>query len=536
MSVFTDSKPSETNSHPHKVGNVTIVHNGIIENYAHLKQELINKGYTFISETDTEVLAAVIDMLYKDNNDKLLILQETKKLIKGSYALGVIFDDDFENIYSIRKDSPLIIGLGTNENFIASDVPAILEYTNKYILLDGDEIAVVSSNKVLVYDENLKTISKDANVYEGTKEVAMKNGYEHFMLKEINDEPSSLKDTFKQFINKNIKDLLKVMPDFSKYNRIDIVACGSAYHAGLIGKYLIEEYAGVLVNVELASEYRYKKNFNDEKTLTILVSQSGETADTLAALRKSKETNSDTLGIINVVSSSIARESDNVLYIKAGSEISVATTKAYSCQILVLSLIALKIKLEKNEISLEELESIYSDLQKVPSLVSELIARKNEYDKVSNVIYKHNDVFFIGRSIDYYSCLEGSLKLKEISYIHSEAYAAGELKHGTISLIEEGTPVISIVTDENICEKTISNIKEVKARGANVILLVSEDIDSKYIKDDIYDVKITLPKISMLFESLLTVVPLQLIAYETARLRGESIDQPRNLAKSVTVE
>ena len=530
----THGIPSIGNSHPHSVGDVVIVHNGIIENYHKLKSELIDFGYEFKSDTDTEVIAALLDKIYKELNDKLKTIKKVSKLLTGSYALGIIFLDDKENIYTIRKDSPRIIGVGKHENFIASDVPAILEYTNKYILLEEKEIACISNSNIVIYDNNLKVIQKDIDEFEGTKETVMKNGYEHFMLKEINDEPFVISETFKQFINDDITDILDNMTDFSKYNKIDIVACGSAYHAGLIGKYLLEEIAGLETRVELASEYRYKKNFNDEKTLTILVSQSGETADTIAALRKAKEVG-DTLGIINVVSSTIARESKIVIYIKAGTEVSVATTKAYSCQVLVLSLIALNIKLSKNEISEIERKGIFKDLNDLPNLIKDLILRKEEFDNISKQIYKHKDIFFIGRSIDYYLCMEGSLKLKEISYIHSEAYAAGELKHGTISLIEEGTPVIGIITNESLFEKTMSNIKEVKARGAKVFILITEDLYDK-CSEVFYDEVIILPRINVLFQSILTVVPLQLIAYEVARLKGESIDQPRNLAKSVTVE
>ena len=364
----------------------------------------------------------------------------------------------------------------------------------------------------------------------------MKNGYEHFMLKEINDEPKVILDTYMQFVQSNLKDILSNMPDLSKYDKFDIVACGSAYHAGLVGKSLIEEYANVPVNVELASEYRYKKNFNNNKTLTILISQSGETADTLAALRKAKEKNIDTLGIINVVGSSIAREADKVIYIKAGAEISVATTKAYQAQVLILALIAINKGVVDCSISLEDAINYLNELEEIPKKIENLISNIEEYKMVAQTIYKKEHLFFLGRGIDYALSMEGSLKLKEISYIHSEAYAAGELKHGTISLIEEGTSVIAIVTDEKIDEKTVSNIKEVKARGADVTLITTKKLYKKYENSNFYDRKIVIPMSNVLFQELLTIVPLQLIAYETAKLRGESIDQPRNLAKSVTVE
>ena len=524
------------NSHPHRVGTVTLVHNGIIENYEKIKKDLIKEGYEFKSSTDTEVACALIDKLYKKTNDKIKTLKEANHIINGSFAFAIMFDDDVNNLYAMRKDSPLIIGIGEGCNFLASDVPAILEFTNKYILLDKDEYAVVNNDKVVIYDENENMLTKEVLTYDGDKEVAMKAGYEHFMIKEINDEPIVFDNMFKQFDADNIDDLKKSMPDFSKYKKIDIIGCGSAYHAGLLGKSLIEEYADVLVNVEIASEYRYKKTFSDNDTLTILISQSGETADTLAALRKAKEKGIDTLGIVNTVSSSIAREADDVLYIKAGAEISVATTKAYSAQVLMLLLIALVIGYENKKISKEEANNVISEIKKIPEYIKEVISKKSECDDVAKSIYEKNNIFFIGRKVDYALCMEGSLKLKEVSYIHSESYAAGELKHGTISLIEEGTPVISIVTDEGIEEKTISNIKEVKARNAYVVLITTDKIYEKYKTSDFYDKKIVLENKNNYINPLLVATILQLLAYQVAYLRGEAIDQPRNLAKSVTVE
>ena len=524
------------NSHPHRVGTVTLVHNGIIENYEKIKKDLIKEGYEFKSSTDTEVACALIDKLYKKTNDKIKTLKEANHIINGSFAFAIMFDDDVNNLYAMRKDSPLIIGIGEACNFLASDVPAILEFTNKYILLDKDEYAVVNNDKVVIYDENENMLTKEVLTYDGDKEVAMKAGYEHFMIKEINDEPIVFDNMFKQFDADNIDDLKKSMPDFSKYKKIDIIGCGSAYHAGLLGKSLIEEYADVLVNVEIASEYRYKKTFSDNDTLTILISQSGETADTLAALRKAKEKGIDTLGIVNTVSSSIAREADDVLYIKAGVEISVATTKAYSAQVLMLLLIALVIGCENKKISKEEANNVISEIKKLPEYIKEVISKKSECDDVAKSIYEKNNIFFIGRKVDYALCMEGSLKLKEVSYIHSESYAAGELKHGTISLIEEGTPVIAIVTDEGIEEKTISNIKEVKARNAYVVLITTDKIYEKYKTSDFYDKKIVLENKNNYINPLLVATILQLLAYQVAYLRGEAIDQPRNLAKSVTVE
>ena len=532
----THGKPCLKNAHPHQVGKVTLVHNGIIENYEKLKKSLQDEGYKFKTDTDTEVACALMDKIYKETNDKLLTMQKVKEMIEGSYALAIIFADDIKNLYAMRKDSPLIIALGKDENYLASDVPAILQFTDKYILLEKNEYAIINALNVKVYDNNFKEIKKQILTYEGSREVAMKNGYEHFMLKEINDEPMVIKATYEQFINKNLKELIDNMPDLAKYNNIDIVACGSAYHAGLVGKSLIEEYANIPVKVELASEYRYKKNFGNDSTLTILVSQSGETADTLAALRKAKKEKSATLGIINVVSSSIAREADNVLYTKAGAEISVATTKAYLSQVLMLALIAINKAFVNGNISSKEEKDLLEDMQKLPQEITSLINRKDEFASIAKQIYHNNDVFFIGRGIDYALSREGAFKLKEISYIHAEAYAAGELKHGTISLIENKTPVIAIVTDETIAEKTISNIKEVKARGADVTFITTESLNKKYAQSDFYDRKIVVPSTNKFFQALLTIIPLQLLAYEVAKLRGENIDKPRNLAKSVTVE
>ena len=532
----THGGATKENAHPHKVGKVTLVHNGIIENYEELKKVLTKKGYKFKSSTDTEVACALIDSIYKKEKDKIKTLQEASKKLTGSYAFGIIFDDDDKNIYAMRKDSPLIIGIGENENFIASDVPAILIYTKKYILLEKNEYAVINNEEVTIYNKKSSKISKEVLTYDGDMESQMKKGYKHFMIKEINDEPEVFDNLLNQFKFNNINELVKSMPNLNKYKTITIVGCGSAYHAGLVGKSLIEQYADIPVNVEIASEYRYKKNYNDDKSLTILISQSGETADTLAALRKDKERNIDTLGIINTVSSSIARESKMVLYIKAGCEISVATTKAYSAQVLMLELIALVLGYLKGSISEKEANKVLKELKKLPKLITQALEKDKECNEIAKKVYKKENVFFIGRKVDYSLCMEGSLKLKEISYIHSEAYAAGELKHGTISLIEEGTPVFSIVTDKDIEEKTISNIKEVKARGANVILFTTETIDNKYKTSDFYNHKIVVPDISEFINPLMIATTLQLTAYYVALLRGLEIDMPRNLAKSVTVE
>ena len=496
----THGKPNKKNAHPHHQGKVTLVHNGIIENYQELK--LLLKDYRFKSETDTEVLCCLIDKLLKENNDILKVLSKLKEIIKGSYALGIILDDDLNNIYGIKKNSPLILAKSNIGNFLASDIPAILRYTNNYVLLDDDDIVKLNKDEVIIYDSNLNILDKKVNTFDGDINKISKGNYEHFMLKEIFEQPDVLYKTYLE--NQNL-------PDLKKYNKIHIVGCGSAYHAGLIGKYYIEKYCNIEVNVEVASEYRYKNNFIDKNTLVIFISQSGETADTLACVKKVKE-KCDTLGIINVIDSSIAREVKNVIYTKAGCEIAVATTKAYSCQILILMMMALK-----------------KDITSLISKINDLL--KNNYEELAKKIYKSEHLFYIGRNLDYYLALEGALKLKEISYINSVSYPAGELKHGTISLIEKNTIVIAIATDKDLVEKTISNIKEVKARGAYVIYITTNNLNQE---SDFYDDKIVIEE--DIYQPLLTIIPIQLIAYHVAKLRKCDIDKPKNLAKSVTVE
>lgn len=522
----THGKPTTINSHPHKVGKITLVHNGIIENYIELKQKLIDKGYNFKSETDTEVACALIDYYY--NGNIIETINNAIKEMRGSFAFGILVDGD-DYLYATRLTSPLIIAKGDNENYIASDVPAILKYTNKYILLDDYDIAKIDSKNVTIYN-NLKEITKEINTFEGSMEAGMKNGYDHFMLKEIHEQDKVIKNTIGYYFDGTIDSLIKNFPDLTKYNRIDIVACGSAYHTGLVGKSLIEKFANIKVDCEVASEYRYKRSFYDNKTLVILVSQSGETADTLAALRKAKEDNIDTLAIVNVVGSSIAREAKNVLYIKAGCEIAVATTKAYTAQLAIFSLIAIYLAYSKKLLKEQDLKEIINEINNLPDIINKTL-KENKYIEIAKKIYKNDDIFFIGRGIDYALSMEGSLKLKEISYINSMAYPAGELKHGTISLIEKNTPVIAISTDNNLREKTISNIKEVKARDAYTLFVTNEDIAS-----DFYDDIIVVDKIHELLQPIITIIPLQLLAYEVAKLNGCDIDKPRNLAKSVTVE
>ena len=527
----THGAASKTNAHPHSVNSFTIVHNGIIENYSELKESLIKKGYIFKSETDTEVACAVIADLYKEKKDILLSLNAATKVFRGSYALGIICADDKNTLYAMRNTSPLIVATSPSGNFIASDVPAILKYTNKYILLDDLEIAKITADNITIYNKDLNIVKKEIKTFEGTFEAAAKNGYEHFMLKEINEQDKVFSDTVNYYFDGSIASLKKNFTFLDKFSKIDIVACGSAYHTGLVGKCLIEKYASIPVNVEVASEYRYKKCFYDNDTLVILVSQSGETADTLAALRKAKSDGITTMAIVNVVGSSIAREADHVIYIKAGCEIAVATTKAYLAQLAIFSLLSIYLGYKNKGIKKSELEKIFTDLKKLPKLIKNTINSSELYFDIADKIYKNKQIFFIGRGIDYALSMEGSLKLKEISYINSVAYQAGELKHGTISLIEKNTPVIALATDTELIEKTISNIKEVKARRAYVIYVSNEEPREKF-----YDELILLPCIHPILESILTIIPLQLLAYKVAKNNKCDIDQPRNLAKSVTVE
>lgn len=520
----THGVPSTINAHPHQHGKITLVHNGIIENYQELKEILLKNNYEFYSQTDTEIACAYIDYLYSKDKDMLTVLNKIKDIFKGSYAFAILNSDNLDTIYATRKDSPLILATNKNGNFLASDVPAILKYTNKYILLDNYEVAVINKDEIRIYNDD-KLINKDINTFDYDINTAVLEGYDHFMLKEINEQDKVLANLLNKYNTK--EKLINNLPDFSKYKKIDIVACGSAYHAGLVGKYLIEEFGNIEVNVDIASEYRYKKLFLDKNTLVIVISQSGETADTLACLRIAKEHNAKTLGIVNVVGSSIAREVDEVIYINAGIEIAVATTKAYLLQCFILSIIALKLGILNKNIN----EDIFNELSNLPKVLNKEI--KKDYDELAKIIHNKQDIFFIGRNIDYATAQEGNLKLKEISYIHSDTYAAGELKHGSISLIEKNTPVIAIVTKESVGEKTISNIKEVKARGAYTIMLTTEKLDKEF---DCYDKKIVVGSTAEIFQPLVNIIPLQLLAYEVAKLRGCDIDKPRNLAKSVTVE
>lgn len=509
---------TDTNAHPHNQGKITLVHNGIIENYEELKKELEKEGYNFKSSTDSEVAAALIDKLYKENKDMLKTLVILKDKLKGSYAFNIINSDIPNKIYGIRKDVPLIVGVSDHGNMFASDIPAILHVTNKYIVLNNNEIVELEQDNIKYYNSEGKEITKEVKEYAGTIDSISKNGYDHFMLKEINEESEVVKNILNLYTKNNkIKDIYNI----KKYKNIDIVACGSASFAGQIGKYYIEKYANIKTDVYYASEYRYQKNFFTKDTLVILISQSGETADTLAALKLAKENGIDTLAIVNRRDSSIAREADSVIYTEAGIEVAVATTKAYLAQVLILLLLAFKDNNKETE--------LLEDLKLLPNLITKYI---NEYDysNIANILKNKEHIFYLGRGIDYYLSMEGSLKLKEISYIHSEAFQAGELKHGSISLIDKDFGVVSVVTDKTISDKTISNLKEVAARGAKIIAITN-------IKDNNFaDYTILVDDYDEILNPLLVIVPMQMLAYNVAKLKNCDIDKPRNLAKSVTVE
>ena len=504
---------TDKNAHPHKQGKITLVHNGIIENYKELSEKVNAK---LLSETDTEILCAYINKLYNENHDMLKTLAKLKTDIKGSYALAIINEDEPDTLYGVRKNVPLILAKNDNEYFLVSDMTAALKYTNKFYLLENDEIVKIS-DKEYIYDSDLNLLKKDLLTFEGTSNDVMLKGYPHFMLKEIHEEPMVINNILSYYLNDG--KFNENMPEFKKYKNIYFVGCGSASYTADIAKKVFENYANIKCEVFLASEFRYQKHFYDKDTLVVFISQSGETADTLEALRITKSDGIDTLAIVNVVGSSIAREAGKVLYIKAGTEIAVATTKAFTAQYLLLTLIALKMA------GINDLSKFY----KINEALETVFAI--DFQKYAEKIYTKKDAFFIGRGIDYGLCEEGSLKLKEISYINSSAFASGELKHGTISLIEKDTPVMGIITDDNLALKTISNIKEVHARGAYSLFITSLDIDG-----DFYDDKIKVPHINNYIDPILIVASLQLLAYNVALLKGEDIDKPRNLAKSVTVE
>jgi glucosamine--fructose-6-phosphate aminotransferase (isomerizing) len=532
----THGVPSNVNSHPHSSLNnqIVVVHNGIIENYMELKEELLNSGHLFVSETDTEVVAHLLRQLY--TGDLLETLQLAIKKLKGSYALGILSEDEPDKLIAVRKDSPLIVGLGKGENFIASDIPAILKYTRDVYLLDNGEIVVLTKDAVKILDEQGQLAEKEIFKVDWDPGDAEKGGYDHFMMKEMMDQPKAMADALTGRCTEKGVKLNKINLDeetMSKINRIQIVACGTAYHAGMVGKFFFEKFARLAVETEAASEYRYKNPIVDEQTLLIVVSQSGETADTLAAIRLAKDAGARVLAITNVVGSSIAREAHDVLYTNAGPEIAVASTKAYLTQVGCMLLLAIHFG-ELNH-QLEQSESLHlcRGLLNTSNLVDQVLA---EQEKIKVFAQEHsniNDLFFIGRGLDFYTCLEGSLKLKEISYIHSEAYPAGELKHGPIALIEDGTIVVALCTQDNVFEKMLSNIKEVKARGAFVLAIVQEGHQS--IESEVNEVWV-IPRMDDDITAIPSVVYLQLLAYYLAVARGCDVDKPKNLAKSVTVE
>lgn len=533
----THGEPSDINSHPHisKDSKIAVVHNGIIENYLEIKEELQNLGYNFISETDTEVIVHLLDYYY--NGDILDTVKRVTNKIEGAYALGIIHSDNPDMLIAVKKDSPLIIGIGENENFIASDIPAVLNYTREVYILENGEMAIVKKDSISLMKTDGTPITKDVYHVTWDVEAAEKGGYEHFMLKEIYEQPKAIKDTLLPRVNKTgeIKlDSINISEEYIKnIKRIYIVACGTAYHAGLLGKDMIEKYVKIPTIVDVASEFRYGEPFIDEDTFVIVVSQSGETADTLAALRLAKEKGARVLAITNVVGSSISRESDDVFYTWAGPEIAVASTKAYTTQIVALSLIAIEMAKKKNSITNEKSSMIINELKQLPEKVEKILSKVESIKSIADQIYNSENLFYIGRGMDYDVSREGSLKLKEISYIHSEAIAAGELKHGTLALIEKDTPVIALVTQDKLYDKMLSNIKEVKARGAYVVAVAKEgNTEIEKSADEV----IYIPEVIDEISSVLSIVPLQLMSYYVAYRRECDIDKPKNLAKSVTVE
>ncbi len=535
----THGEPSETNAHPHTSddGNVVGVHNGIIENYQELREKLLKKGYEFYSETDTEVAIKLIDYYYKKYlGTPIDAINHAMVRIRGSYALAVMFKEYPEEIYVARKDSPMILGVGDGESYVASDVPAILKYTKNVYYIGNMEIARLQKGNITFYNLDGDEIQKELVEIKWDAEAAEKGGFEHFMMKEIHEQPKAVEDTLNSVVKDGKIDLSEVgltEEEIKEISQIYIVACGSAYHVGMAAQYVIEDLARIPVRVELASEFRYRKPLLDKKGLVVLISQSGETADTLAALRESKELGVKTLAIVNVVGSSIAREADNVFYTLAGPEISVATTKAYSTQLIAAYTLAVQFAKVRETISEEKYTALIQELTTIPGKISKILEDKERLQWFAAKYSNAKDVFFIGRGIDYAICMEGSLKMKEISYIHSEAYAAGELKHGTISLIEDGTLVIGVLTQEHLYEKTVSNLVEVKSRGAYLMGLTHY---GNYNIEDTADFAVYVPKTDEHFATSLAVIPLQLLGYYVSVAKGLDVDKPRNLAKSVTVE
>ena len=535
----THGEPSENNAHPHVSDdhNVVAVHNGIIENYTEIKEKLLKKGYSFYSDTDTEAIVKLIDYYYKKYNiGPVDALAKTMVRVRGSYALAVMFKEYPGEIWVARKDSPLIIGTGKGESFVASDVPAILKHTNQVYYIGNLEMACLENEKVTFYNLDGEVISKELTEIKWDAESAEKGGFEHFMMKEIHEQPKAVKDTLGAYIHDNSIDFSAAGLDFDKVkdvSQIVISACGSAYHVGMVAQYVIEKLARIPVRVELASEFRYRDPILNKNDLVVAISQSGETADTLAAVREAKRQGCFTLGIVNVVGSSIAREADGVIYTMAGPEIAVATTKAYSAQLVVIYLLALEMGQKKGTLDKDEYERLINELNTLPQKMERVLEDKERIQWFTSKFSNVKDAFFIGRGIDYAISMEGSLKMKEISYVHSEAYAAGELKHGTISLIEDGTLVIGILTQSNLYEKTRSNLVEVKSRGGYLMGITNA---GNYSIEDLVDFTIYIPKTEDIFAESLAIIPLQLMGYYMSVAKGLDVDKPRNLAKSVTVE
>jgi glucosamine--fructose-6-phosphate aminotransferase (isomerizing) len=539
----THGEPSEENAHPHasRDRGVVGVHNGIIENFQELKDKLIRKGYTFSSQTDTEVVINLIDYYYKKYQmGPIDALAKTMVRVRGSYALAVMFKDFPGEIFVARKDSPMIIGVNDQETYLASDVPAILKYTRNVYYIGNLEMARLSAGKAVFYNLDGEEIERPLVEIKWDAEAAEKGGFEHFMMKEIHEQPKAVADTLSSVLvekdgalSLNLESLSLTEEEIQEISQIHIVACGSAYHVGVAAQYVIEDIAGIPVRVELASEFRYRKLLLDPKALVVIISQSGETADSLAALREAKSRGIRTLAIVNVVGSSIAREADNVFYTLAGPEISVATTKAYSAQLIASYLLGIQFAYVRGAIDQAEYECYLKELQTIPDKITRIIDDKERIQWFASKFANAKDIFFIGRGIDYAISLEGSLKMKEISYIHSEAYAAGELKHGTISLIEDGTLVIGVLTQQDLYEKTVSNMVEVKSRGAYLMGLTTY---GNYGIEDTADFTVYIPKTDRHFSPSLAVIPLQLMGYYVSVAKGLDVDKPRNLAKSVTVE
>ncbi|MDA3730697.1 glutamine--fructose-6-phosphate transaminase (isomerizing) [Niameybacter massiliensis] len=533
----THGVPSKENAHPHlnSEGTIAVVHNGIIENYLELKHELIEKGYIFVSDTDTEVVAHLIDLY--DEGDFESAVYKTLDRLKGAYALGIISSKYPDTLIATRKESPLVVGVKGNEYVIASDIPALLGFTRDVYYMDNNEVIIAQKGQLRIQDLEGNVVSKTLTHIDWDTEAASKNGYSHFMMKEIYDQPTAIRETLCRRLDEKrhiqLDDIKLQKEDLDELNKIYIVACGTAYHAGLVGKYAIEKLARIPVEVDIASEFRYSDPFVDDKTLLIVVSQSGETADTLAALKEAKRKGARVLAITNVVGSSVAREADDLFYTWAGPEIAVASTKAYTAQLVAFYMLALHFANTKGTITDQEYVAYVDAIEGLGNKVEEILSQKETIEAVAKILVEATSAFYLGRGLDYTTAMEAALKLKEISYLHTEAFAAGELKHGTIALIEEGTPVLAIVTQERLAEKMISNMKEVKARGAYVIAIAKEGTPHiGHVADKIIEV----PAVCDILMPILSVIPTQLLAYYTSTLKGLDVDKPRNLAKSVTVE